>query len=79
MALHTADTTQLAFYASYHSNIINKAIHLVCIPLIYWWVPVDWSCCLTASRQDARWRIYEWKRMRWFRSWTGGLNHADAA
>ncbi|GFZ50699.1 hypothetical protein JCM24511_08457 [Saitozyma sp. JCM 24511] len=28
--------SELAFYASYHSNIINKAIHLVCIPLIYW-------------------------------------------
>jgi hypothetical protein len=40
-SLDTTDAPQLAFYASYHSNIINKAIHLICIPLIYWWVQVE--------------------------------------
>ncbi|EKD05332.1 endoplasmic reticulum protein [Trichosporon asahii var. asahii CBS 8904] len=29
-------TTQLAFYASYHSNPVNKAIHFVFIPQILW-------------------------------------------
>ncbi|CCA72830.1 hypothetical protein PIIN_06766 [Serendipita indica DSM 11827] len=27
---------QLAFYGSYHSNKVNVAIHIVCVPLIVW-------------------------------------------
>jgi len=45
---------QLTFYASYHTHKINVAIHMVCVPLIFWttqvmfyaipipeWVPND--------------------------------------
>ena len=27
---------QLTFYASYHSNPVNIAIHMACIPMILW-------------------------------------------
>ncbi|KAI0254351.1 DUF962-domain-containing protein [Lactifluus subvellereus] len=36
---------QLAFYGAYHSNPINVAIHIVCVPLIMWSAQVlayDW-------------------------------------
>lgn len=29
-------SSQLTFYASYHSNPVNIAIHMVCIPMILW-------------------------------------------
>lgn len=28
--------TQLSFYGQYHHNVLNKWIHIVCVPLIYW-------------------------------------------
>lgn len=28
---------QLGFYAAYHSNKVNQAIHFVCIPMILWY------------------------------------------
>ena len=34
----TRADVQLSFYSSFHSNVYNKAIHLICIPLISWWV-----------------------------------------
>ena len=36
---------QLTFYGSYHRDARNKAVHLVCVPLIAWSVLVWlWAC-----------------------------------
>lgn len=32
---------QLAFYGAYHSNHVNVAIHIICVPLIYVYVAVS--------------------------------------
>lgn len=31
-----SNPTQLAFYGAYHSNKINIAIHIICVPIIMW-------------------------------------------
>ena len=40
----------MAFYASYHSNKINKIIHFIFIPQILWYVECPQSRCAADSR-----------------------------
>ena len=53
---------QLTFYGSYHRDTRNKAIHLVCVPLIAWSVLV--ICCelspVVSSDRLTRSQIPEW-------------------
>eukprot|EP01089_Gocevia_fonbrunei_P012714 TRINITY_DN3082_c0_g1_i1.p1 TRINITY_DN3082_c0_g1~~TRINITY_DN3082_c0_g1_i1.p1 ORF type:complete len:193 (+),score=20.98 TRINITY_DN3082_c0_g1_i1:84-662(+) len=36
---------QIGFYAQYHHNIVNKFIHIICVPIILWTALV-WLCFL---------------------------------
>lgn len=31
-------TTQLTFYGAYHSNRINVLIHIICVPILLWYI-----------------------------------------
>jgi uncharacterized membrane protein YGL010W len=47
-------SSQLTFYASYHSNPVNIAIHMVCIPMILWWARALENCRFFALAKDSR-------------------------
>ena len=38
---------QLTFYGSYHANKTNILIHMLCLPLLVWFVPLHIVCLIT--------------------------------